>query len=162
MRMLPSGALPLLGLGLAMFASSACTSIPERRFAIDSIDIEGTDAIDSSELEEHIASRESPKFLGVLGGVLYDHQVFNRYVLEADLQRIERYYRARGYYRARVRAGRVDYVGDRKVRIEIIVEEGPPVTVGRVDVHGLDRVPAEVAREARAQLAKTLALGSVF
>lgn len=161
MRMLRSVALPL-GMGVLMIAAGACTSIPERRFAIDSIDIEGANAIDSSELEEHIASRESPKFLGVLGGVLYDHQIFNRYVLEADLQRIERYYRARGYYRARVRAGRVDYIGDRKVRIEIIVEEGPPVTVGRVDVHGLGELPATVAEEARAGLAENLALGQVF
>src|SRR6187549_2306878 len=162
MRMLPSGALPLLGLGLAMFASSACTSIPERRFAIDSIDIEGTQAIDSSELKEHLASRESPKFLGVLSGVLYDHQIFNRHVLEADLQRIERYYRARGYYRARVRAGRVDYVGERKVRVEIIVEEGPPVTVERMDVHGLEKLPREVAQAARVELAEVLSNGAIF
>jgi len=162
MRKLPSGALPILGLGLIMFASSACTSIPERRFAIDSIDIEGAQAIDSSELKEHLASRESPKFLGMLSGVLYDHQIFNRHVLEADLQRIERYYRARGYYRARVRAGRVDYVGERKVRIEIIVEEGPPVTVERMQVKGLEKLPREVAVAAKVELTEVLNQGAVF
>lgn len=162
MRMLPFGALPTLGLGLIMVASSACTSIPERRFAIASITVEGAQAIDSSELEEHLASRETPKFLGVLGGVLYDHQVFNRHVLEADLQRIERYYRARGYYRARVRAGRVEYVGDRKVRIEIIVEEGPPVTVERVVVEGLERIPGELGLEARTETGAVLGKGAVF
>lgn len=145
-----------------MFASVACTSIPERRFAIDSIDIEGAQAIDSSELEEHLASRQSPKFLGVLSGVLYDHQIFNRHVLEADLQRIERYYRARGYYRARVRAGRVDYVGERKVRIEIIVEEGPPVTVERLNVQGLEKLPGDIALAARGELAEVLKQGAVF
>ncbi|HEY6725743.1 MAG TPA: POTRA domain-containing protein [Polyangiaceae bacterium] len=145
-----------------MFATSACTSIPERRFAIESISVEGANAIDSSELEEHLASRESPKFLGVLSGVVYDHQVFNRHVLEADLQRIERYYRARGYYRARVRAGRVDYVDGRKVRIEIVVEEGPPVTVEHVFVSGLDQLPAELALEARTEVGKILGAGALF
>lgn len=162
MRLLRFGALPTLGLGLIMIATSACTSIPERRFAIESISVEGADAIDSSELEEHLASRESPKFLGVLSGVIYDHQVFNRHVLEADLQRIERYYRARGYYRARVRAGRVSYVGERKVRIEIIVEEGAPVTVEHVFVSGLEKLPDELALEARTEVGATLAAGALF
>lgn len=162
MRLLRSGTLPTLGLGLIMLALSACTSIPDRRFAIESISIEGADAIDSSELKEHLASRESPKFLGVWSGVIYDHQVFNRYVLEADLQRIERYYRARGYYRARVRAGRVEYVDGRKVRIEVIVEEGPPVTVESVTVHGLEKLPSDLALEARVETAEVLGQGALF
>ena len=145
-----------------MFAPSACSSIPDRRFAIQSISIEGARAIDSDELKEHLASRESSKFLGVLSGVIYDYQVFNRQVLEADLQRIERYYRARGYYRARVRAGRVDYLAGRKVRIEIIVEEGPAVTVERVVVHGLQALPDDVSLEARVALGEKLAKGAVF
>lgn len=146
----------------AMFALVACTSIPERRYAIRSIEFEGVNNLDSSEIEAHMASRESPKFLGLFGGVLYDHQVFNRHVLEADLQRIERYYRARGYYRARVRAGRVDYVGDRHVHVQIIVEEGPPVTVGRVDVHGLEPLSQSVAAEAKAAVSETMVEGGLF
>lgn len=149
-------------LSFTMFALVACTSIPERRYAIRSIEFEGVNNLDASDIEAHMASRESPKFLGIFGGVLYDHQVFNRHVLEADLQRIERYYRARGYYRARVRAGRVDYVGDRHVRVQIIVEEGPPVTIGSVAVEGLGDVSAEAAAEAEAALRETMVEGSLF
>lgn len=138
---------------------ASCTTIPERRFAIRNIDFEGNDEIASDEIAENIASRESPRFLGLFGGVLYDHEVFNRYVLETDLQRIERYYRARGFYRARVRAGRVDYVGKRHVSIEIIVEEGPPVVVREIDVHGLDTVPDALAAEAESAVTEVLEPG---
>ena len=57
------------------------------------------------------AAHETPRFLGLIPGVIYDYEVFNRYVLEKDLQRIERYYRARGYYRARAQAARVVFSG---------------------------------------------------
>ncbi len=145
-----------------MLCLTACTSIPENRYAIRSIVIEGNDELGGAEIEQQMASRESPKFLGVFEGVIYDQQVFNRYVLETDLQRIERYYRARGYYRARVRAGRVDYLGDRHVRVEIIVEEGPPVTVARVDVHGLEGLDQALADETRTSLGDAISVGGLF
>jgi len=148
--------------GLLLLGLSACTSIPDRRYAIRSIDVEGNSAIGADEIEESMASRESPRFLGFFGGVLYDHQVFNRYVLEADLQRIERYYRSRGFYRARVRAGRVAYWGDRHVKVSIIVEEGAPVVVGRVDVHGLDGLELPLATECREASLLVLGVGDRF
>ena len=59
----------------------------------------GTTKSPSRELEDKIATRESPHFLGLFEGVVYDYEIFNLYVLQRDLQRIERYYRARGFYR---------------------------------------------------------------
>src|SRR5262245_50034773 len=100
-------ALVVLG-ALLLFASvSACTAVPDRRYALNRITFTGNRALDDSELEEKIASRETPRFLGFFKGLIYDYEIFDRYVLERDLQRIERYYRARGFYWTRVRAGRV-------------------------------------------------------
>src|SRR5688572_26935355 len=93
---------------------------------------------------------------------MFDYELFDRYVLERDLQRIERYYRSRGFYRSHVRAGRVSASGQRKVSVEIVVEEGPPTLVGRIDVHGLDGLPADVAEDAEREVASVLDIGDRF
>ncbi len=138
----------------ALFGAG-CTSVPAGRSAVKSVELTGNDAIEAEDLRERIATTSSPKFLGVFQGVVYDYSVFDRFVLERDLQRIERYYRARGYYQARARAGRVFFVEPNKVRVDIEIEEGEKMLVGRVDVHGLealkepwvDRVQKRIARQ---------------
>lgn len=141
---------------------SGCASVPGRRFVVSSIDVSGNEALDDSEITERIASRASPRFLGLFPGVVYDYELFDRYVLERDLQRIERYYRTRGYYWTRVRAGRVFNTGPGEVSVEIEIEEGPSTHVGRVDVHGLEGLPAEIATEAREEVESFLEVGERF
>lgn len=139
-----------------------CASVPNRRYVINSIGVTGNAALDENEIVEKIASRASPRFLGLFPGVVYDYEIFDRYVLERDLQRIERYYRARGYYWTRVRAGRVFNTGPRDVSVEIEVDEGPPTLIGRVDIHGLESLAPEVAGAARAEVEELLEVGERF
>jgi outer membrane protein assembly factor BamA len=141
---------------------SACATIPARRYATEAISVTGNGAIDSQDILDHIATRATPRFFGLFQGVMYDYEVFDRYVLERDLQRIERYYRSRGFYRCHVRAGRVFNSGRQKVSIEIVVEEGPPTLVGRVDVHGVEGVSAQVLEEADSAIKKPLDVGDRF
>ncbi|HEV8551116.1 MAG TPA: BamA/TamA family outer membrane protein [Polyangiaceae bacterium] len=142
--------------------SVACARIPNQRYALDRIDFIGTDKIDDSDLRDHIASHETPKFAGLFAGVLEDYEVFDRYVLERDLERIQRYYRARGYYRARARVARVFPSGKQHVRVEIVVDEGPPVLVRRVDVHGLEHLSPEIVRRAQRLAQREIRLGEPF
>lgn len=121
----------------------------------------GNRELDDDEIEERIASRETPKFLGLFPGVIYDYETFNRFVLERDLQRIERFYQTRGYYRARARAAHVFRSGS-KVRVEIVVEEGKPVLLARVDIHGLEPLPAKVRQAARGSVDAELVRGAPF
>lgn len=157
----PPSRAPLSGTcGLALLLiGSACATLPARRYATEAISVTGNDSIDDADILEHIATRETPKFLGLFQGIMFDYEVFDRYVLERDLQRIERYYRARGFYRCHVRAGRVFSSGARKVSVEIVVEEGPPTRVGRVDVHGTDGLEAEMAEDAEGEVLSALDLG---
>jgi outer membrane protein insertion porin family/translocation and assembly module TamA len=155
------GAMVSIGLCLATTVLG-CVSIPGRRYALDSIDISGNDALSDSDIEAQIATRESPRFLAVFTGLVYDYEIFDRYVLERDLQRIERYYRSRGYYWPRVRAGRVFNTGERKVSVEIVVDEGPATHVGRVDVHGIDTLPPDISEEAREEVTEALRVGERF
>ncbi len=86
---------------------TACTKIPAGRSAVDDVTIRGTHALDEDDVDGAISTEASPKFLGVARGIVYDYEVFDRATLQRDLARIERYYRARGYYGAHARAGRV-------------------------------------------------------
>jgi outer membrane protein insertion porin family/translocation and assembly module TamA len=147
---------------LLLLLGSACATIPSRRFATESISVSGNSAIDDADILEHIATRETPRFLGVFQGVMFDYEVFDRYVLERDLQRVERYYRSRGYYRTHVRAGRVTLSGSRKVSVEILVEEGPPTRVGRIDVHGTEGLDPGLVEDAESDVMSALGVGDIF
>lgn len=141
--------------------TSGCVGIPEGRYVLQDVKVTGNEELADDEIEEKLASRESPRFLGLVPGFIYDYEIFDRYVLERDLQRVERYYRARGFYSAKARAARVFYDG-RNVRVHIVVEEGEPVLLRRVDVHGLDGLPERVAREARRRVLAQLEIGEPF
>ena len=82
-------------------------------------------------------------------------------VLSRDLERVERYYRARGYYEAKVTAARVLTVDGRHVRIEIRVNPGQQVIVRRIEPHGLSGVPARASGDVFAALG-TLQAGTPF
>src|SRR3954462_3891048 len=117
-RLLPVGIRAARALGLllvlsfmSVLFSTGCTKVPEGRSAVKSIDFSGNDVIDADDLREKLATTTTAKFLGLFRGIVYEYSVFDRFVLERDLQRIERYYRAVGYYHARVRAGRVFFDG---------------------------------------------------
>lgn len=115
---------------LALFVvTTACTRIPRGQTAVDRVDVVGNSHLDDDDIEDKIATAATPKFMGVFRGVVYDYNLYDRHVLAYDLARVERYYRARGYYEARARAGRVIRTSADRVRVEILVDEGQPVIV---------------------------------
>ncbi len=104
-----------------------CTKIPPGRDAVDRIALRGNEHLGDEEILAHIVSAETPRLFGLFKGLVYDYALFTPLVLQRDLARIERLYRRHGYYQARVQAGRIRYVDKNQVRIEIVVDEGPPV-----------------------------------
>ncbi len=149
------GALAILLLSLG------CNRVPEGRSAVNEVQVRGADKIDDGDVEDKIATTETKKFLGLFRGVLYDYSVFDRFVLQRDLARVEAFYRSKGYYNAHARAGRVHQIDDKHVRVEILVEEGEPILVRGVRVEGLDGLPPEIVRAAE-EAAKSLADGKPF
>jgi len=131
---------------LAAAATLGCHQIPKGRAAVDAVRFRGVHEVSKSDLSKKIATAPSPEFLGLFEGIVYDYSLFDPYVLQKDLERVERYYRARGYYQARARAGRVVYTSDDHVRVYVVVEEGPPVLVGDIRVEGIDTLPEGVRR----------------
>jgi outer membrane protein assembly factor BamA len=121
--------------------SSACSPRypPDRRVVSDVQD-----------LRQSLATAQSPFWAKLSGGVLVDYEVFDETVLARDLERIERFYRARGYYEAKVTAARVipteldpEQSQDPRVRILVRVHEGDPVLTEGVTVTGIERLPLD-------------------
>jgi outer membrane protein insertion porin family/translocation and assembly module TamA len=147
---------------LALAVVAGCTRIPPSRYAIDDLAIEGTSKVDSSDIEEKLATAESPRFLGLFRGIVLDYELFDRYILERDLARIERYYRARGYYEAHARAGRVEKVDESHVRVNVVVEEGRAVTVGDLRIDGIATLPIDDAAAVLSAVRRRLRAGRAF
>lgn len=75
-----------------------------------------------------------------------ERDVYDPNLVARDLERIERFYRAQGYYDVKVVAARVEAVSERKVAIEVHVTPGPRVTVRRVveDQQTILNLPSDV------------------
>lgn len=128
-----------LSFGFCCALLLGCASIPEGRFAVNDIDVEGNEHVPASDLQSAMATLENQRFLGLFQGIVYDYSIFNQSVLERDLARIERHYRGRGFYEARVEAARITRVGDDEVRVDIVIDEGLPIRVASVQLDGFGK-----------------------
>ncbi len=143
-------------------ASAGCASIPAGRSAIDAVEVVGTKVIDSQDIADKLATAESPKFLGLLRGVVFEYSVYDASVLQRDMARVERYYRGRGFLEAHARVARVLQVSAAHVRVEIAVDEGPPTLDRDVALVGIDSLPAADAAAVRTAAASALPKGQRF
>ncbi len=124
---------PLWVLALGLSLCVACAPAPTRPIvsAIDLRENDGERVVDDGSVLDGLATYDE-----------YDPNVLSR-----DLERVERYYRARGYYEAKVTASRVLTVDARHVRVEIRVTPGKPVTVQNVTLPGLANLPFSVVSD---------------
>lgn len=116
---------------------------------------------------QELGQLKRPPPVPVFGPILYAIRgsgtndmvsLLDRDRLAVDRERVEAYYRDHGYYDARVVETRVEGVGEGLVEVTLMVDEGQPVRVTRVDIEGLEAAP-----QARAALAKpALRPGDVF
>lgn len=132
-------------LGVSSCSLFACAHTPPPGIQIvTALDIRGDSTGEESELRRGIATRPD---------AAYDPTTLTK-----DLARIQRFYRARGYYDATTRAARVLTGEKDRVRVEIVVAPGEPVRVTRIDLQGLEQLRKSVV--ARARDALQLELGA--
>ncbi len=139
-----------------------CHRVPPGRSAVLDVTVRGEEAIDADEIKDKIATTASERFLGIFPGLVYEYSLFDHNVLQKDLARVEALYRSRGFYDVRARAGRVHRQGPRRVRVEIVVTEGAPVTVRRLRIEGMAGVPEPIAELAHRNAQSILKLGAPF
>lgn len=171
-----------------------CAGIERGRFGVDQVVVEGAEAMSDEVLETCLLTYERQSFelpLGVSspscdkspfdssGARLRlwrwpwtDWPTFNHAVLERDVERVIRWYRARGFYEARVVRVLVDPERattsatcdaereDCRVTVTLTVDEGKPVRVASVQLRGIGALPE--ALRAGLKAAPTMAVGDRF
>jgi outer membrane translocation and assembly module TamA len=142
--------------------SMGCTYVPAGRSAIDTVKVHGTDVVDPGDITDRLATTESPRFLGLMRGVVYDYSIYDESVLQRDLARVERYYRGRGFLDAHARAARVTHVSANHVRVDIAVDEGPPTLNRELRLDGIDALPPADIKAVRAAADAALPKGTRF
>ncbi|MGC4092316.1 MAG: BamA/TamA family outer membrane protein [Polyangiaceae bacterium] len=140
-----------------LLALAACRPLPPEPL-VDAVRVDGTRAVNADKLREGLATSDTPLLFGIFPRIL-EYSTFDANVLARDLERIERYLRARGYYEGKVVAARVLRTGAHSVRVEIEVQEGRPVRVERIDP-GLSTLPLDVMLDVNR--ARRMADGDVF
>lgn len=183
-----------LGVWGAHFAfgiSSTPQEIPDGRYGVEAVEFEGTEQLDSQSAAACLGTRRRPVAgfdIGLRGSPdcneppfdgdhlmidlfswpFTEWPLFDENVFERDVERVERWYRARGYYDARVTATEVDPPtatsvdrsgqgcgtgdGNCEVRVRFSVEEGEPVRIARMSLRGIDDLPDGMRELLRAEL----------
>ena len=126
----------------ALLALGGCRSWPGRP-VVSTVTVAGADEVDTDPLLEGLATSETPLLFGVIPRVL-EYATYDPAVLAKDLERVERFLRARGYYEAKVSAARVVRLDEHHVRVEIDVALGAVVHVRRLNPAGLALLPSEL------------------
>ncbi|BDG09583.1 BamA/OMP85 family outer membrane protein [Anaeromyxobacter paludicola] len=122
------------------------------RPAVKKVELEGVHQVSSSELEGRIATEASGRWFW------QDEHDLDPDAIAADRKRIERFYRAQGFYDAHVEGVETPRAGDGQVKVVFRIREGEPVKVAEVATPGLEAAP-----EAAAKLGKLpLRPGDVF
>src|SRR5690349_5654379 len=140
---------------LVVVAVAGCATGQKRDLLeVHSVRIEGARKVDEGDVKKHILTTEN-------SWVPFSRkQYFDEDAWKTDLRRIEKYYRAQGFYQAKVTREEVKPHGRKEVDVVASVEEGDPTHVGSVDLHGFDDLPQDDRKRLLEQV--NLAPGQVF
>jgi outer membrane protein insertion porin family/translocation and assembly module TamA len=155
------------------YAPHPCERPDMNGCVIGKVAVVGAKQVKEGDVKEKLATAETSHSLGgalenvpilsIWDRITVDYEKLDPFVLERDLERVERLYRARGYYEAHAKAARVRKVGKERVRVEIVVEEGEPVKVSRARIVYKDGAqPDKRVRDAIKTAMEALPAGEPF
>ncbi len=164
-----------------------CASIPPHQHGVAKLEVVGMHALSEAQLKACLAIQarkkvslglsalrdpacgEPPFDAAALSVDLFawpwtEWPIYDDSVLKLDVERVERWYRARGYYGAHVVKVQIDPPGARDalpcegddcaVSLRLHVEEGKPITLRRVTLQDAQPRPAALQAELRAVLTR--------
>ncbi len=129
-----------------LLAALSCARQPfPREPVVEAVEIGGVTSEDADGVQKGLATQESQKLLLMWDGITSDYETFDDSVMQTDVERIERYFRARGYYEARVLHARVVRRDEHRVAIEVEVVKGEPVLTRRIRLSGVEQIDIAAA-----------------
>jgi acetolactate synthase regulatory subunit len=150
-----------LGTLFLISALAGCRPYPSRP-VVSKVELESDGVVETGPIVDGLATAASPRLFEVIPRVL-EYEIYDPTVLARDLERVERAYRARGYYEAKVTAARVIHLDEHHVRVELRVHEGEPVRVAQADAPGLGSLPLDAYAATREAVSgKKLITGAIF
>jgi translocation and assembly module TamA len=119
---------------------------------------EGVHAVKPKAIAERVAVEETPLFS--FGRKRY----LDPFTLELDRARIEAFYRAHGYFDARVTRAEAVPRDDERTSVDVLfaVEEGAPTRIAAVRLDGIDGLPEPERRRLEGIVARRLRPGEVL
>jgi outer membrane protein insertion porin family len=100
-----------------------------REWRIRKLEISGSSQFSASELLAEMLTKVRPSYL-----IWENDNIFDPVTFREDLERLRRFYEARGYYRTRVTHDLTVDSENSRVEVKIEIFEGPPVIVAHVAV----------------------------
>jgi outer membrane protein assembly factor BamA len=158
---------------IAIALSGCATAIPKDRYGVASVEVRGANKLDDQAVLACLATRKREEFGFTLGpgemptcGVppfdasrtpvdlwawpWTEWPLLNDSAFERDLDRIERWYAARGYYHAQVTQTWINkHPEDRTADVRISVNEGEPALVYRITLRGHEQLDPALQEELR-------------
>jgi translocation and assembly module TamA len=104
---------------------------------VHSVRIEGAKKVKEGDIKKRILTTENSWV------PFSQRQYFDENAWKTDLRRIEKFYRAQGFYQAKVTGAEVKPHGRKEVDVLATVEEGDPTRIRSVDLRGLEDLPEE-------------------
>jgi outer membrane protein assembly complex protein YaeT len=132
---------------LALLAATSGGCREEGDITVGKLQFEGVEKVDKGALAGALQTRAGSRL--PWGRKHY----FDRSAFEADLRRIDVFYRDRGFPDARVRSFDVD-LNDAQDKVDVVVHvsEGDPITVAAIELNGFEVLPEDRLRDLRESL----------
>jgi translocation and assembly module TamA len=184
--------LPVLVLPAVLGLLGCFATVPKHQYGVHQLEFEGVEEVDPEAIRVCLATHEREQVVIGLSALRepkcgeppFDREradwklwswpwkkwpVYDEAVLKLDLKRIERWYQARGYYRAHVTkvefnppaAGKDEPCKeDCEADIRVHVSEGEPVRLRSIKLVGTDKMTPELQEELKDEL--DLTVGDIF
>jgi hypothetical protein len=163
---------------IAMAMCAACATIPKGRYGVDELTLNGVKELDPYALRACLATRERETLsidlskepapecgrapfdahrihLGLWRWPWSEWPLYDPSIFERDLSRIERWYRARGYYGIRILDARSkpeaalhgSTTNTNRIQLNVDLEEGAPVRIAQVTSEGVASLTHDLQKD---------------
>jgi outer membrane protein insertion porin family len=109
----------------------ACSVWAQEGYVVTDVSFRGNQTLSDAQIVEQIAMHGRAGFLGLFSD--REDFIFSRDALEADIERLTRYYQRQGFLRVRVGQPELNVNHSKQhVKVSLVIEEGRPVAVDSV------------------------------